>query len=132
MKQLNLFGQEMNPANEPNKYATSVEAPVYTPKGKKPHVMELVDQTKAFALIKEIEDSDIPWAEQLFLIAAAMRHNVFNYEQIAEYYTHSSKEMQELMEKSGLVIIDFNKAIECGFVRLCEDIRRQYMEDYGQ
>ena len=66
----------------------------------------------------------------MFLIDAARRHNIFNYEKIADYYSHSSKEMQELMEDSGLVIIDFEKAIQLGYVKLCEDIKKQYLEDY--
>jgi hypothetical protein len=40
--------------------------------------------------------------------------------------------MQLLMESSALVIIDFEKAIELGYVKLCEDIKRQYLEDYGE
>lgn len=62
---------------------------------------------------------------------SARRHNVFNYEKIADYYAHSSKEMQNLMEKSGLVIIDFEKAIQYGYVKLCDEIRKQYLEEYG-
>jgi hypothetical protein len=34
------------------------------------------------------------------------------------------------MEKSGLVIIDFNKAIEYGFVKLSEQIAQLYGEEY--
>ena len=57
---------------------------------------------------------------------------MFNYEKIADYYSHASKEMQELMEKNALVIIDFNKAIQSGFVRLSDKIRKQYLEEYEQ
>ena len=32
-----------------------------------------------------------------FLIKAAYRHTVFNYKNIAEFYVHSSKEIQELI-----------------------------------
>jgi hypothetical protein len=46
------------------------------------------------------------------------------------YYAHSSEKMQGLMEKSALVIIDFNKAIESGYVKLCDDIRNQYLTEY--
>lgn len=34
------------------------------------------------------------------------------------------------MERSALVIIDFDQAIEQGFVKLCDDIREQYMQEY--
>ena len=53
----------------------------------------------------------LPEKEKQFLMAAASRHIVFHYSKIANFYAHSSKECQELMEKSALVIIDFNKAI---------------------
>jgi hypothetical protein len=39
--------------------------------------------------------------------------------------------MQEHMENSALVIIDFEKAIELGYVRLSEEISAQYIEEYG-
>ena len=53
---------------------------------------------------------------------AASRHLVFDYSKIADYYSHSNKEMQELMEDSALVIIDFKKAIEDGYVKLTKEI----------
>lgn len=37
-----------------------------------------------------------------------------------------------MMERSALVIIDFDKAIQNGYVRLCDDIRAQYMQEYGE
>jgi hypothetical protein len=40
--------------------------------------------------------------------------------------------MQHLMERSALVIIDFEKAIQYGYVKLCDDIRKQYLEEYGE
>ena len=61
---------------------------------------------------------------------AAARHIVFNYERMADYYAHASPEMQSLMEDSALVIIDFEKAIDDGFVRLCQDLKEQYREEY--
>jgi hypothetical protein len=51
---------------------------------------------------------------------AAERHTVFNFRQIAEYYCHADATLQDLMERSGMVIIDFEKAIEYGFVHLTE------------
>lgn len=53
-----------------------------------------------------------------FLRLAAFRHVVFNYRKIAEYYSNVGKEMQELMEKSALVIIDYENAIANGYVKL--------------
>jgi len=132
MKQTNLFGAEFAPRTEDNKYSSKIETPIYEPKNKKPHLLELCDKTKTHRLIREIDSSNLPIDEKTFLIDAARRHNVFNYEKIADYYAHSSKEMQHHMERSGLVIIDFEKAIEYGYVKLCTEIKKQYLEDYGE
>lgn len=56
-KQSNLFAI---PENEDNKkYTSKIEAPIYEPKNKKPHLLELCDKTKTSRLISEIETSDI-------------------------------------------------------------------------
>ena len=132
MKQINMFGQEFAPNLEDKKYSTKIDAPVYEPKNKKPYLIELVDKSKSHRLIQEIDKSSLSFEEKKFLIDASRRHNVFNYEKIADYYAHSSKEMQHLMERSGLVIIDFEKAIQLGYVKLCEEIKNQYLEVYGE
>ena len=132
MKQVNLFGVEFKEDDSKKKYSTKIEAPVYEPKNKKPHLLELFDDSKTKRLIRNIEASDIEEAEKLFLIEASRRHNVFNYEKIADYYSHSSAEVQNLMEASGLVIIDFDKAIQNGYVKICDEIRSQYLEEYGE
>jgi hypothetical protein len=54
---------------------------------------------------------------------------VFNFSKIADYYAHSSSEMQELMEQSALVIVDFDKAIEYGYVALNNQLSNQYLEE---
>lgn len=119
-------------ANEPErKYSGKIEAPVYEPKHAKPHILTLCDTTKLKQLAREIDASSLPDDEKRFLRAAAWRHAVFHYERIADYYAHATPEFQRLAEKSALVIIDFDQAIELGFVKLCEDIREQYLEEYG-
>lgn len=132
MKQINMFGSQFKQDESEKKYSSKIESPLYEPKNKKPHIIELCDKSKTHRLIREIDESSLEYDEKMFLIDAARRHNVFNYEKIADYYAHSSKEMQHLMERSGLVIIDFEKAIEYGYVQLCDEIRTQYMEEYGE
>ena len=104
------------------KYTSKVSAPQYLPSAVKPNIAELCDYTKYSKLLREINDSDIPEDEKKFLRYAATRHIVFNYGKIADYYAHSSKEVQELMEKSALVIIDVDDAIANGYVKLSKDI----------
>ena len=126
MKQINLFGE----VEDKSKYSKKIDSPIYEPKHRKPHILELCDKTKATRLRQEIEQSGLSPDEKNFLLDAVTRHYVFNYEKIADYYAHSNKEMQHLMERSALVIIDFEKAIEYGYVRLCEEIKSQYLEEY--
>ena len=132
MKQINMFGQQFAPKKDEQKYSAKIESPIYEPKNTKPHIIELCDKSKTHRLIKEIDASSLSYDEKIFLIDAARRHNIFNYEKIADYYSHSTKEMQHLMERSGLVIIDFEDAIEYGYVKLCDDIKKQYLEEYGE
>jgi hypothetical protein len=64
--------------------------------------------------------------EKQFLIEAAKRHTVFNYRNIAEYYANASEEMQRLMEKSALVIIDFDDAIANGYVKMSKAMEKLF------
>jgi hypothetical protein len=121
-----MFGRD---SEEDARYTKKVSAPIYEPKNKKPHILNLCNDGKTRSLISEINQSDLSSDEKRFLTLAAQRHNVFHYERIADYYAQSSPQMQRLMEKSALVIIDFDKAIEEGFVKLCDEIRNQYLEE---
>jgi hypothetical protein len=129
MKQVTLFG-DMYEDDQNGKYSKKIEAPIYTPKLQKPHIMELYDKSKYLRLLREIDQSNLPLDEKKFLLESAKRHIVFNYEKIADYYAHASKEMQELMERSALVIIDIEKAIQNGYVQLSDEIRQQYLQEY--
>jgi len=116
---------------EASKYTNKVDAPVYEPKNKKPEIVELYNADRYKELIQDIEVSPVPDDIKTLLKVAASRHIVFNYENMADFYAHSDKEVQRLMEDSALVIIDFNRAIELGFVRLNEEIAEQYQNEYG-
>lgn len=106
------------------------KSPVYKPKDKKPSIEELVNVDKVNKLVHEIEVADIPEDEKRFLIQGAQRHAVFNFKKVADYYAHSSPEVQRLMEKSALVIIDFNQAIEYGYVKLSDKIAKQFKKEH--
>lgn len=112
-------------------YTKKVTPPQYLPSRQKPNIMSLCNDTKANKLINKIKNSNVTDEEKQFLINAAKRHLVFNYSKIADYYAHSNKEMQELMEESALVIIDINDAISNGYVKLTKNIEK-IMEDTGR
>ena len=129
MKKQNLLF-EVREQRAERKYTTKAEAPIYEPRHNMPHILSLCDTTKTARLIRDIDNSALAEDERTFLRAAAWRHAVFNYERIADYYANATPEMQRLMERSALVIIDFGQAIEQGFVKLCDEIRKQYLEEY--
>lgn len=108
-------------------YSRKIEAPIYEPQRKGVALAELTDTGKYDSLVAEIEKADIPKPVKAFLKMAATRHIVFDYEKIADYYADAPAEIQNLMEQSALVIIDFGKAIEGGFIKMSEELRREYM-----
>lgn len=111
-------------------YTKKIQAPIYEIKGERPAVAELADMAKTESLLDEIAKADVLTDDvRAFLVAAAWRHSVFNYEKIAEFYAHASEKIQDLMERSALVIIDFDKAIECGFVKLSDAIAEAYRDE---
>lgn len=128
MKQLSMFGVEENSGS--TKYTAKIETPIYEPKNQQPHLLTLCDDSKTKQLVRAVDESGLPEDQKVFLRQAAQRHSVFNYETIADYYAHASPEMKRLMEASALVIVDFDSAIENGFVRLCDEIKTQFMEEY--
>ena len=119
-----MFDALKMPEGEDSVYTLKVESPVYAPTGVCPEVMELVDTSKAEAIQARIEEAEkderLPAEVASFLRAAATRHYRFNYEQIAEFYSHAPEDIQALFEGSALVIVDFDQAIEHGWVRVCE------------
>tara|TARA_R100001594_G_scaffold31677_2_gene59059 strand:- start:3285 stop:4016 length:732 start_codon:yes stop_codon:yes gene_type:complete len=124
--------QNEDDVKEQEKYTGKIETPKYEPTGVKPSVQDLYNTEKADKLIEKIKAANLDKTEEAFLIYAAYRHTVFNYKNIAEYYIHSSKEVQELMEDNALVIIDFKKAIEGGYISLNEQITNNYLEEHGE
>lgn len=116
--------------DEESQYTKKIEAPVYEPKrDEQPEECTLIDCAKYDDLMQEIECSCVPSPVKEFLKIAATRHIVFDYGEIAEYYAHASTEVQEMMERSALVIIDFNKAIDNGYTKLKNDIYEIMLED---
>ena len=115
-----------------DEYTAKIEAPVYEITGDKPALKDLIDSDKQKELEKAIKASKLPKNEKDFLLKAASRHNVFKYDLIAEYYAHAEPEVQALMEQSALIVIDYEKAIENGYVVMTEEIKNQFGIDHGE
>ena len=122
VKNNNLF--DMEDASIDSTYATKVNIPQYLPKTECPSLDSLYNITKYKELVDEINKADITDDQKEFLKFAATRHIVFRYDRVADYYAHQNKEMQELMEKSALVIIDLEDAIANGYVKLSNTIEK--------
>ena len=114
---------------EDETYTRKIVAPTYEPKNKKPELEDLFNTDKADELIHKIKQAKLSEEETLFLSHCALRHTVYDYSKIADFYAHSSKEIQKLMEDSALVIIDFDKAIENGYVKLTKEIALAYKKN---
>ena len=130
-----LFGLEVT--EEDKKYTTKVNIPQYLPSMDCPNLWDCYDVKKYKELLRDINNSNVSEDVKEFLRLAATRHIVFNYSKIADYYAHSSKEVQELMEKSALVIIDVDDAIANGYIKFSKAINdimqktgRQANEEY--
>ena len=115
-----------------SKYSKKIDAPVYEPSGDCPPILELYDRSKYEELTAKIYQNDSIEPEiKEFLLAAAARHIRFDFEQIAEFYAHAPPDLQQLMEDSALVIVDFDKAIAGGYVKLSQVIGDIYTSEKG-
>ena len=117
------FGFDMLSAEEEEetqqeKYTKKTEIPQYEPKDTNYTVDQLYDVTKVNELIYAIDQSAASEEEKKFLRVAAYRHAVIEFDRVADYYATASKDVQALMEKSALVIIDFENAIANGYTTL--------------
>lgn len=116
------------------KYTRKIEPPIYVPNSDTPpDITDLYDTATTDKLVSSINaDDQLSDDEKQFLIAAAQRHTVFNFDNIAEYYAHAPKTVQRYFEDSALVIIDFDRAIELGFVKLSQELLDLYGVDHDK
>lgn len=116
-------------SDEDSPYTNKTIAPLYDPTGTQHKPEHLCDPLKTNQLLADIELSEIPDEVKVFLRLAAHRHTAFNYSKIADYYATATKQVQQLFEQSALVIIDFDQAIENGFVNLDKHIEKAFKQD---
>jgi hypothetical protein len=115
-----LFAQECDSGI----YSKSMKHIQYVPTMREKVSAESCYNIKKYQELKEeIQKKDLPKDIKKMLLLAATRHIVFNYQLLAEFYAQADKDIQGLMEKSGLVIIDFDDAMENGYVELTETLK---------
>lgn len=126
---------DVEQSQEDSKYTLKVEVPQYLPSAVCPDLSELLDTTKYYQLLHDIEKSNVSEQEKKFLRLSATRLIGFNFSLIADYYSHADKEMQALMEKQALVIIDIEDAIANGYVEYSKTmdslLRKQLEKNNG-
>lgn len=109
-----------------NNYERKIVPPIYEPSGKDVRPQDVYDKAKTDKLIADIEAADMEDELREFLKVAAYRHVRFDYRAIADLYAKAEPDVQKLMEDSALVIVDKDKAIELGFIKISKDFLEQY------
>lgn len=125
--------EQSAPVPDVHEYTQAIVSPVYEPTMDAPPPVEaLMDTAARDALLEGIQAAGdrIPDDVAVFLACAADRHVRFDYQAIAEFYAHAPADVQRLMEASALIIIDYEQAVERGFVRLNAAIQDAFHEDY--
>lgn len=110
-----------------NMYTNKVKCVQYMPSLNRPTISQIIDTRKYEQLIQEINASSVTEYEKQFLRLCAARHIQIDFSKAADYYANSNKELQELMEKNALVIIDFDDALKNGFVELSKTILKDIL-----
>lgn len=116
-------------ASKDSAYEQKIVTPIYEITGDVPEVSTIVDARKVKSLLYDIDKSSAPKNVKEMLKICAYRHAVIDFSKMAEFYAHANKQIQTLMEDSGLVIIDYDKAIANGFVEVVKDIKDMIYED---
>ena len=129
--EINLEDEVEQEETTSDKYTGKIETPIYEITGEKPEINELVQSDRVKILQTRIKQCKFDKEIEEFLINASYRFLEFNYSKIAEFYAHSDAKLQEVMEDLVLVIIDYNRAIELGFVGL-NDLMKEEAEKLCQ
>lgn len=111
-------GNKEGKGDDESMYSRKIQPPVYEITGAEPTIAECIDLSPVKRLLEEIEASNVSPEQKEMLRACAYRHAVIHFDQMAEYYAHQKPEMQDLMENNALVIIDYDKALERGFIEM--------------
>jgi hypothetical protein len=93
---------------------------------------KLCNSDKVLEFQNKIEALDTSEEIKNFLKATATRFYDFNFKNIAEFYARTTPEIQSIMEELALVIIDYDKALELGFVKLNKRVEELFNSEYGE
>ena len=117
---LSLFGFD-DGIKKIKQYSLDTTKIFYEPRGPKPKISELYDATEAEKLLEEVrkvEDEEL----RRFLEYSAIRFVCWRFDRIAEYYAHSDDNVKAIFRRLALVIVDFDEALERGWVKLTDRV----------
>lgn len=114
--------------NPHQKYTLEIKAPIYVPQEEKaPDLQKCYNTQKMQELQQKIKKykHKLPKETYDFFIETSHRFVEYDFSNIAEFYTHQTAETQEIMEDLVLIIIDADKAIQKGILK----INNEYIND---
>lgn len=124
LSELEDWGMELK--NKKNPYVQNTDSPIYEIQGEEPTIAECINLEDVALKIDKINKAKISKEQKTMLMACAYRFANIHFGNMAEYYAHQNKEMQELMEDLALVIVDFGKAIEMNLVEMDARMEKIY------
>ena len=99
-----------------------IELPFYTPSQTKPIETDLASIKATEDLLSKIEVLKIDESLKNILRYRAAFFTDFNFQKIADYYSHSDNEVRSIFEDLGMVILAPKEAIKKGFINIAENI----------
>ena len=95
-------------------YEVKISIPTFEDNGKDVHLSECVNVDKYIELLQELEEKHTQGAitdeEYKFLKLCSTRWIQFNYENVAQFFIHTSPEMKRLLQRNCMVLIDKDDA----------------------
>jgi hypothetical protein len=99
-----------------------IEIPFYTPSEIQPEINELANLDKTKTLIKKIDLLKIDNELKEILKIRASFFTDFNFQKIADFYSKQNKDVKEIFEDLGMVILAPKEALQKGFIELSENV----------
>lgn len=95
-------------------YSTKIGIPNFIPTDENIELKNCINTEKYFKMICEINGNEnLTEEEKKFLRLGATRWIQFRYDNIAQYFcTKASPEFQKMLQRSAMVLIDFDSALE--------------------
>lgn len=121
VEQLEDWGLDMPLSKELNEDDLfDIEIPFYKPSEIKPSINEIADTSKTKELINKINKLEIQDDLKEILIFRASFFTDFKFDKIADFYSKENKDVKEVFEDLGMVILAPKEALKKGFIELKE------------